>query len=110
MTLGAILAPDWGMDDTLNVPALELAHTLSDDYVTRYLSGKTCLIFQRSLLSSVTAIGLVVILYDTFLTIPEEYELVWRSKANFAKYAFLGNKYIVILLLVLETVSKFFIQ
>jgi len=76
------------MDDTLYTAASELAHTLSDDYVTRYLS----------------AIGLVVILYDTFLTLPEEYELVWRSKGNFAKYAFLGNKYIVILLLILETI------
>lgn len=50
-------------------------------------------------------VGYVAFLYDTFLTFPEEFDLIWRSKASFAKYAFLFNKYIVLGVLTTEMIS-----
>jgi len=75
------------MNDTL-AQASQLAQTISDYDLGRYLS----------------AVGYLVLLYDTFLTIPEEFELVWQSKPNFAKYAYLANKYGVLAILTMEMI------
>lgn len=50
-----------------------------DVFATRYLS----------------AAGLVVLLYDHVLTLPDEIALIWNSPPSFAKYAFILNRYLV---------------
>lgn len=41
------------------------------------------------------AAGLVVLLYDHILTLPDEIALIWHSPSSFAKYAFIANRYLV---------------
>ncbi|KAI0790880.1 hypothetical protein C8Q75DRAFT_806253 [Abortiporus biennis] len=57
-----------------------LFKALEDANATRYL----------------TAAGLVVLLYDHILTLPDEIRLVWPVRRSFAKYAFLLNRYLVL--------------
>ena len=51
-----------------------------------------------------TAAGVVVLLYDHIITLPDEYRFVWKANPSFAKYAFLLNRYVVpsVMLLVLS--------
>lgn len=50
--------------------------------------------------------SLVVLLWDHFLTFGEEVRLIWPSRANFVKRAFLVNRYIVPIVLIINTHSK----
>jgi hypothetical protein len=84
----------------------QLAQTIKNNDVSRYMSGMSCSSQAESAFDLYSVVGYAVLLYDTFLTFPEELELVWRSKPNFAKYAFLGNKYVVLGILTMEMISK----
>jgi len=53
---------------------------LQDANATRYLS----------------AVGLVILLYDHILTFPSEIRLIWRAPGSFPKYGFLLNRYLVL--------------
>ncbi|KLO09487.1 hypothetical protein SCHPADRAFT_943603 [Schizopora paradoxa] len=55
------------------------AQGFRDANATRYLSG----------------IGLVLLLYDHFLTFDDEVRLVWKARRSFARSAFLFNRYLV---------------
>ncbi|TFY67264.1 hypothetical protein EVG20_g4004 [Dentipellis fragilis] len=63
----------------------ELISAIQSTYATRYLS----------------AIGLVALIYDHILTLPDEIRLIWKAPRSFAKWAFLANRYIVALCLIL---------
>lgn len=43
----------------------------------------------------VSAAGLVVLLWDHFLTLHDEIELIWRARSSFPKLLFLFNRYVV---------------
>ncbi|KAG1865044.1 hypothetical protein DFJ58DRAFT_724593 [Suillus subalutaceus] len=43
----------------------------------------------------VSAAGLVVLLWDHFLTFHDEVELIWRARSTFPKLLFLFNRYVV---------------
>ncbi|KZV72087.1 hypothetical protein PENSPDRAFT_650014 [Peniophora sp. CONT] len=47
-----------------------------------------------------TAAGLVILLHDHLLTLSEEVNLIWRAPRSFAKFAFLGNRYLVLAALI----------
>ena len=47
-------------------------------------------------LTGVSAAGLVILLHDHLLTLSDEINLIWRAPRSFAKYAFLGNRYLVL--------------
>ena len=52
-------------------------------------------------------IGFVILIYDHFLTLPEEIEYVWkRPKKNFISVIFLLNRYIVPLVLTIDVYDK----
>ncbi|EKM54155.1 uncharacterized protein PHACADRAFT_196585 [Phanerochaete carnosa HHB-10118-sp] len=57
----------------------EIVQALRDVNATRYM----------------TAVGLTVLLYDHVLTFCDEVRLVWRAPSSFPKYAFLFNRYLV---------------
>ncbi|KAA1469921.1 hypothetical protein DENSPDRAFT_796979 [Dentipellis sp. KUC8613] len=63
----------------------ELISAIQSTYATKYLS----------------AIGLVALIYDHILTLPDEIRLIWKAPRSFAKWAFLANRYIVALCLIL---------
>jgi hypothetical protein len=42
-----------------------------------------------------SAAGLVMLLYDHVLTLPDEFYLIWKARPSFAKYGFLFNRYLV---------------
>ncbi|VDB90069.1 unnamed protein product [Peniophora sp. CBMAI 1063] len=69
---------------TLQVLYDQLISGLNAANVTRYLS----------------AAGLVVLLYDHLLTVSDEVNLVWRAPRSFAKFAYLGNRYLVLAALI----------
>lgn len=52
---------------------------LLDANATRYLS----------------VIGLVILVYDWTLTLPDEVRYIWRAPASYAKYTFIMNRYLV---------------
>jgi hypothetical protein len=52
------------------------------------------------------AAGLVVLIYDHFLTFSDELELYWQSKDSFSKYGFLTNRYVVPAMLIAISVGK----
>jgi hypothetical protein len=43
----------------------------------------------------IAAAGLVMVLYDHILTLPDEIALIWKSPPSLAKCAFLLNRYLV---------------
>ncbi|KAG2098103.1 hypothetical protein BD769DRAFT_1513480 [Suillus cothurnatus] len=51
----------------------------------------------------VGAAGLVVLLWDHFLTIHDEVELIWRARLSFPKLLFLFNRYVVPTCLIILT-------
>lgn len=51
----------------------------------------------------VSAVGLVILLWDHFLTIHDEVELVWRAQMSFPKLLFLFNRYVVPICLIILT-------
>lgn len=51
----------------------------------------------------VSAAGLVVLLWDYFLTFHDEVELIWRARLSFPKLLFLFNRYVVPASLILLT-------
>jgi len=53
-----------------------------------------------------TAAGLVVLIYDHFLTFSDELELYWQSKDSFSKYGFLTNRYVVPAMLIAISVES----
>ncbi|KAA1478115.1 hypothetical protein DENSPDRAFT_658165 [Dentipellis sp. KUC8613] len=57
----------------------------------------------------ISAIGLVLLLHDHVLTLPQEVSLIWKAPSSFAKYAFLVNRYLVpaSLILVATEMSDF---
>jgi hypothetical protein len=57
-------------------------------------------------LFDLAAAGLVVLIYDHFLTFSDELELYWQSKASFSKYGFLTNRYVVPAMLITMSVGK----
>ncbi|PAV18996.1 hypothetical protein PNOK_0584000 [Pyrrhoderma noxium] len=61
-----------------------LIQAMSDANATRYLNG----------------IGLVILIYDHFLTVDDEIKYVWQTKASFAKRLFLCNRYAVPVVLI----------
>lgn len=55
----------------------------------------------------VSAVGLVILLWDHFLTIHDEVELVWRAQMSFPKLLFLFNRYVVPICLIILTYVGF---
>lgn len=53
----------------------------------------------------VTAIGLIVLLYDHALTFQDEVELVWKTKLTIAQVTFLILRYLPILGILVENVQ-----
>lgn len=51
---------------------------------------------MRITLIVLSAVGLVVLLYDHALTFVDEVKLIWAAPASFPKYAFLFNRYLVL--------------
>lgn len=51
----------------------------------------------------VSAVGLVILLWDHFLTVHDEVELVWRARLSFPKLLFLFNRYVVPACLIILT-------
>ncbi|KZS88979.1 hypothetical protein SISNIDRAFT_469686 [Sistotremastrum niveocremeum HHB9708] len=43
--------------------------------------------------------GYITLLYDTLLLLPSEARLVWSARRSVAKWVYLGNKYVVVLVL-----------
>ncbi|KAL5506992.1 hypothetical protein ACEPAH_6448 [Sanghuangporus vaninii] len=70
---------------------LEGAETEDEDLRARMIQG----MHDTNTTRYISAIGLVLLLYDHFLTFPDEVEFVWRARPNFAKKIFLLNRYIV---------------
>ncbi|KAG2148871.1 hypothetical protein DEU56DRAFT_753105 [Suillus clintonianus] len=58
----------------------------------------------------VSAAGLVVLLWDHFLTFHDEVELVWRARLSFPKVLFLFNRYVVPVSLIVLTYEFQFCQ
>ncbi|TDL22654.1 hypothetical protein BD410DRAFT_722722 [Rickenella mellea] len=48
-----------------------------------------------------SAVGLVLLLWDHIITIGDEVQLIWSARPSFAKYAFLANRYVVAITLIL---------
>lgn len=85
------------MSLTLTPEVISTLQGLSLDAITsRYLSGTSISPRCCRLLTRMDqAAGLVILLYDHLLTLPDEILLIWRSPPSFSKYAFLSNRYIV---------------
>ncbi|TFY71619.1 hypothetical protein EVG20_g1396 [Dentipellis fragilis] len=54
----------------------------------------------------ISAVGLVLLLHDHVLTLPQEVSLIWKAPSSFAKYAFLVNRYLVPASLILVATGK----
>lgn len=86
---------------------LVLESAFNDANATRWLSGEQssyslCPIY---LLIKGTAAGLTLLLYDHLMTLPDEINLIWRSRPSFSKYGFLVNRYMVPMVLTMITVE-----
>ena len=46
-------------------------------------------------------IGVSLLVYDHCLTLPDEVLLIWSAPRSFAKYAFLANRYLVAICLLI---------
>ncbi|KAL5484909.1 hypothetical protein ACEPAI_7551 [Sanghuangporus weigelae] len=71
--------------------SLEGAETGDEDLRARMIQG----MHDANMTRYISAVGLVLLLYDHFLTFPHEVEFVWRARPNFAKKIFLLNRYVV---------------
>src|SRR3984885_9278048 len=84
---------------TLSPEELKYVSTLlAESQASRYLSGLLALFFVTLSgidLSCSPAVGLVALLYDHLLTLPEEVSLIWKAPPSYAKYGFLLNRYMV---------------
>ncbi|EJD03305.1 uncharacterized protein FOMMEDRAFT_156690 [Fomitiporia mediterranea MF3/22] len=68
------------MPDSLGeVTPAQVVQGIRDANTTRYIS----------------AIGLVLLLYNHILSFPDEVEFIWSARSSFAKHVFLLNRYVV---------------
>lgn len=88
------------------VSGLELA--IEGIVVTRYLSGKSCLVHGILQFISIRSVaGLIVLLYDHCLTFEQERQLIWPSRATVVKWALLCNRYLVEVILIATAHGKY---
>jgi hypothetical protein len=55
----------------------------------------------KDLIGITTAAGLAIVVYDWFLTLPDEITFIWATKRSAAKWIFLIDKYTTILTILL---------
>jgi hypothetical protein len=75
-------------------------------FATRYLSGEFNSVLNCAALSWRSSVaGLIVLLWDHCLTFEQERQLIWFSRPSFVKLAFLSNRYIVPVVLIVDAYS-----
>ncbi|KIJ23811.1 hypothetical protein M422DRAFT_275537 [Sphaerobolus stellatus SS14] len=75
------------MADSQVQPGLPLGVSSLSEFVT--------LVQARDAASHSTAVGLIILLYDHILLLPDEIELVWSAAPGWPKYLFLVSRYSV---------------